>query len=152
MSRLATFIASGAGVGYAPVASGTFGTALAVPLAATLALLADRPWLQALVLVAAILVAIWAAGAAAGESGVADPSFVVVDEIVGFFVTVAFLPFTVPVVVAGFFAFRFFDIWKPAPIARLERLPGGLGIVADDLAAGLAAHVLLRLATAAGWL
>ena len=77
---------------------------------------------------------------------------IVIDEVAGYVVTVALLPASVAVLAAGFFVFRLFDVVKPPPVAQLERLPGGLGIVADDLAAGLLSHVLLRVVMALGWL
>ncbi|NTV81952.1 MAG: phosphatidylglycerophosphatase A, partial [Candidatus Aminicenantes bacterium] len=81
----------------------------------------------------------------AAEHGRPDPGRIVIDEVVGQLLALAFLPGAwVPVAVA-FALFRFFDIIKPWPIRRLERLPGGWGIMADDVGAGLAAAVLGRL-------
>jgi phosphatidylglycerophosphatase A len=153
LTRLARLVASGLGLGYAPIASGTVGTAGAIPLAWLVATaFADKPWAHLLFLLLAVAAAVVAADVAARDEGLADPSFVVVDEIVGYLVAVAFLPLTPAVVVVSFLLFRLFDVAKPPPIAQLERLRGGLGIVADDVAAGIATHVLLRVATGIGWL
>lgn len=75
-----------------------------------------------------------------------DPSLVVVDEMVGFWIALFALPKTWPLLVIGFFLFRLFDIWKPFPIRRTERLREGWGIMADDAMAGIYTNVLLQLA------
>jgi phosphatidylglycerophosphatase A len=153
LRRISRLLASGFGIGFSPFAPGTVGTVATIPIAALLAsTLSARPLLHGLILVLFVVVAVVAADFAARDAEIADPSFVVIDEIVGYLVAVAFLPFTPLVAVSAFCLFRFFDILKPPPLAQLERLPGGIGIVADDVAAGLASHVLLRLATALGWL
>ncbi len=78
---------------------------------------------------------------AAAVLGREDPREIVIDELVGYLVTMVGLPFTFKSVVVGFFAFRLFDIWKPWPVRRFdEQLHGGLGIVMDDVAAGCYAH------------
>lgn len=145
MRRLALFLGTGAGTGYAPVAPGTFGTlpglALA-PLFAALAVYSVPVYLLALA--AAVAVAIWAAGVCALDFGQKDPSRVVIDEVVGFLVAVAFLPTSLPVLVLVFLLFRAADIAKPWPCRPAERLPGGLGIVADDLMAGVYANIACR--------
>jgi phosphatidylglycerophosphatase A len=153
VTRLARLLASAGGLGLAPVASGTFGTLAGIPIAIALdRSLGDQALLYLAAVVLLSLLAIWAADVSARDAEIKDPSFVVIDEVAGYVVTVALLPATVPVLVAGFFIFRAFDIVKPPPVGALERLPGGLGIVADDLAAGLLSHVLLRLVMAIGWL
>jgi phosphatidylglycerophosphatase A len=102
--------------------------------------------------VAATVAGIWAAGMEAQRRGLPDPGPVVVDEVAGQWLTyLVALPFLhldglrgqAMVVGAGFLAFRFFDVVKPWPASALERLPGGLGIMADDLAAGIMAGVVL---------
>ena len=109
------------------------------------------------VLVTAILVAtvlgIWAAGREEAYLGRLDPGCLVVDEVAGMLVALVGLPVHLGWVLAAFFLFRVFDIWKPYPIDHLQRLPGGFGVVADDLLAGLYANLglqLLRLAVARG--
>lgn len=99
------------------------------------------------------IVGLWAAGAEARRRSWSDPGPVVVDEVAGqwvcYLVTAAIVGADrsagVTSVAAGFFTFRLLDVWKPWPIRRLERLPGGLGIMADDLLAGAAAGALVGL-------
>jgi phosphatidylglycerophosphatase A len=148
VSKLARLVATGFYTGYAPVAPGTFGTLPGVALAVAVApLLATHVVLYSLVLVAVSLVAIWAAGAIVVESGHHDPQIVVADEIAGYLLTMAYLPATTANLVAAFLLFRLFDVVKPPPARQAEALPGGLGVVADDLIAGVMANLSLRLLT-----
>ncbi|MDQ4122602.1 MAG: phosphatidylglycerophosphatase A [Acidobacteriota bacterium] len=96
------------------------------------------------------LAGIWAGGRAAKLMNDKDPQSVVVDEVVGQLITLAFIPFDVVwwMILAGFFLFRFFDIAKPYPIDRLQILPGGLGVCADDILAGLYAAAVLSVIAA----
>lgn len=143
---VATVLATGFGSGLSPVAPGTAGTLVAVPLGYFLTVsLAAGPALQAAAVVAVTAAAVWAAGVAAPRFGRKDPGQIVVDEIAGYLVAVAFLPAGWTTLVAAFFLFRLFDIVKPPPCRRLEALPGGLGIVADDVMAGVYANLALRL-------
>ena len=98
-------------------------------------------WLGVLLVASAI--GVYSAGRAAPEWG-KDPRQVVVDEGVGFLFAVAFLPPSAGTVIASFFVFRAFDIIKPPPARQLEALPGGWGIVADDIVAGLYSNVVIR--------
>jgi phosphatidylglycerophosphatase A len=82
----------------------------------------------------------------ARELGQHDPGVIVIDEVAGYLLAVALLPTTVTVLVVAFFVFRLLDILKPPPAAQAEALPGGLGVVADDLVAGLMTNLLVRLA------
>ena len=96
---------------------------------------------------------IWAAGREEAYLGRLDPSCVVVDEVAGMLVAVVGLPRELGWVLGAFFLFRLLDVWKPYPIDHLQRLPGGFGVVADDLLAGLYATLglqLLRLAVGRG--
>ena len=96
-------------------------------------------------------VAVYTSGFMAREWG-PDPGPVVIDELVGYLVSVAFLPHSIWIAVAGFFLFRVLDIWKPPPARRLERLPGGWGIVLDDVSAGIYCQLILWAAViASGW-
>lgn len=135
-------LATGLGSGYSPVAPGTAGTVVAVPLAALM--LTAAAGVQLAILAAAALVAVWSAGVAVARTGIKDPSTVVIDEVAGYLVAVALLPTGWPTLAAGFVLFRFFDITKPPPCRQAEALPGGLGVVADDLVAGLMANMVLR--------
>ncbi len=144
---LATILATGFGSGYSPFAPGTAGTIVAIPIAM---LMPGGFFAQALFLAVVIKLAVWSADAAAPAFGLKDPGQIVVDEIAGYLLAVAMLPAGWPLWVAGFVAFRLFDILKPPPCRRLEALPGGIGIVADDLMAGLYANLSLRILCATG--
>ena len=101
--------------------------------------------LVAVALLLFILAGIWASGRSTALFGTDDPHQAVVDEVMGQIVTFLFIPFTTDwkLILAGFVLFRLFDIWKPYPIDDLQNLPGGLGICADDLAAGVYAGICL---------
>lgn len=136
------WIAFGLGSGLAPWAPGTFGTLAAVPL---YWLLSSLPLAAYLVVVAVLFwVGVWACGRTAEDLGGDDPGPVVWDEVVGYLVTMIAVPVGWPWVLAGFALFRLFDIWKPWPVRWLDQVvPGGLGIMLDDLAAGVLAWLLL---------
>ncbi len=141
--RTAWIVATMFGIGRAPFAPGTFGSLPGLAIAWALGG-AWRGWALPLAAAAAALAGIWAADRVVRALGVEDPGFIVVDETAGQLVALLFLPPTVPVLVAGFVLFRVFDIIKPPPARGLERLAGGLGIVADDLAAGAWAVLVLH--------
>jgi phosphatidylglycerophosphatase A len=142
LAKIATFVATAGYVGFVPVAPGTFGSAVGLIVYA--AVLAAGSWiLEATVLAAALLAGIWSADRVERELG-KDPSAVVIDEVLGMLVTLAFLEVTVVGAVTGFFLFRLLDVIKPPPAARLENLHGGPGIMFDDLMAGLYAHIVMR--------
>lgn len=142
--RLILFLSSGTYLGYIPVASGTFGTLWGLPIAYWLS--GYALWLQLVVIAAAIGVALYLADRAEKIWNRKDPSQVVIDEIVGYLVTVAGLPFSWKTAVGGFFIFRAMDILKPYPVRKIDQsLPGGWGIVLDDVLAGVYSHILLRL-------
>ena len=143
----AALLAEFFGLGLVPLAPGT--AASAVAAAGWMLALRGLPWPLYLLVVAALFLAGAAASAArAKELGRDDPGRIVVDEVCGQLVASAFLPGTWLAAGLSFALFRVFDIIKPWPIRRLERLPGGWGIMADDVGAGLAAAVLARLALA----
>lgn len=152
------------GVGYLPLAPGTWGALVGVGFYLLLhrasalihALAVQRQWpspsLEGLhaSLMLLLIAALWFAGIRAATRaekllGRKDPGAVVVDEVAGQLMAFLFVPFNAAVwmIVAGFLAFRLFDIWKPYPIRRLEALEAGLGIMADDLLAGAYAAVLM---------
>lgn len=141
--RLALALATGLGTGYAPVAPGTWGSLPGLALAWLLHRWSPS-WGVASGAVVAALVGVWAAGRAARHFQTDDPRPVVVDEIAGQLVTLAFLPCRAPTLVAGFLLFRILDVWKPWPAGRLESLPGGSGIMADDLMAGVYGNLFLQ--------
>ena len=138
-------LAFGFGSGLAPRAPGTAGTLAAVPL--YLALSPLPLWLYLAVVAVMFVAGVWLCGVAARELGVPDHPGIVWDEIVGFLACMAFVPLHWAWVAAGFVLFRLFDILKPWPIRALERkVPGGLGIMLDDLLAAVYAAALLVLA------
>jgi phosphatidylglycerophosphatase A len=144
-------IATGLGSGYSPKAPGTAGTAVAVvlyfPLAWGCARLGAAGWVAYALATAAVAAAgIRAATWAEALFGKKDAGQVVIDEIAGYLVTMFLLPATLPWAMAGFAAFRLFDIWKPWPIHGLQRLKGGWGVMIDDLLAGAYACALLHAA------
>lgn len=146
MRRLIIVLASGFGTGYAPVASGTFGTLVGIPLFFAFAPLADaQPVLAILVYIAAVAAACWIAGQAESAFDEHDSGKIVIDEIVGFLATALFLPATWTTVIAAFFVFRILDIIKPYPASAIDaRMPGGSGVVLDDVVSGLYGNLVLR--------
>jgi phosphatidylglycerophosphatase A len=144
MRRFILFLSSNAGLGYAPVASGTFGTLAGIPAYWLLAKLPPALWL--LTVLALFFLSCWVAGAAGKIYGVVDDGRIVIDELVGYLVTIAFLPFTWKAAILGFLLFRFFDILKPQPARYFDRtVKNGYGVVLDDVVAGLYAALALRL-------
>ena len=137
---MATVIATAGGAGYSPVAPGTAGTLVAV-VALWLVPLSTVALLLATAVVTAL--GIWAGARVERAVGGKDPGVVVIDEVAGMMVSVLAVPRSVPVLVAAFFLFRFFDVVKPPPANRLQALPGGLGIMVDDLIAGAYALLVL---------
>ena len=139
------WIAFGAGAGLAPRAPGTAGTAIAIPIYLTIA--AEPIAVYALVVAVVIAVGIWVCGRTAHDLGVHDHPGIVLDEIAGFLVAMTALPFDWRWIVAGFVAFRVFDIAKPWPISLADRrVGGGLGIMLDDVMAGALACAALHAA------
>jgi phosphatidylglycerophosphatase A len=153
MSRVAVFIASCAYIGYVPVAPGTFGSLPGLALGVYLQRTAPGWALWAAVAILAA-VGVWAASAAERHFGHDDPGPVVIDEVVGMLVTMGGLPLGWGGLIAAFVVFRVCDVVKPFPARRMERLPGGLGVIADDVMAGLWSHAIMRLLVWAmpGWL
>jgi phosphatidylglycerophosphatase A len=148
-SRLALIIATAGGLGRAPFAPGTVASAAT---AVALWLLALTPPALAVVFLAVTAVGLWAAHEAERALAVKDPGAIVVDEVAGMTLSVLALPSTPAVLVAGFVLFRVFDVLKPFPANVSQRLPGGAGVMVDDLIAGAYALALLLLARRAGWL
>ena len=140
--RLGWLIGTGAGSGLFPVAPATAGSLAALAAYYFLPIDGNSPGLFLLVAVGFAL-GIWATGTLITSSA-PDPRSAVWDEFIGMWANCLFLPKTLPWLAAGFLCFRILDILKPWPIRRLERLPRGLGIMADDLAAGLLGAGLLN--------
>lgn len=144
IDRLAFFIATAGFVGRFPVAPGTAGSVAGLALYALVRLL-DGPELEAVVLVATFVLGIWAANIAERLLGGKDPGPVVIDEVLGILITLAFLDVNMLGATVGFFLFRLFDVVKPYPAGRLEVLPGGFGVMMDDAMAALYSHAAMRL-------
>jgi len=129
------------GVGRVPRAPGTAGTAAAVPVCIALDWFGPAVYIGATVLI--VIIGTWAADRTAHSMGTHDHPSIVIDEVAGFLVAMAFVPVTALGLAAGFAAFRLLDIVKPWPIRWFDRVvPGGIGIMLDDLLAGLGAAAI----------
>ena len=142
LRRLGVFVATCAHVGYAPVAPGTFGSLLAL----VLYYLIRRQQSTAIelgVIAVVVVIGLWSATEAEHHFGGIDPGPVVIDEVVGMLITLALHPVNIKGAVVGFFIFRLLDIVKPWPARRLELLPGGFGVVLDDVMAGVYGNLIV---------
>jgi phosphatidylglycerophosphatase A len=149
MNSAARLIATVFPIGLAPFAPGTFASAFALPFA-WLILRTAGPFALcgAALLIAAI--GVWASDVYVRESGKSDPSECVIDEVAGQWLACAFAPLSLPGFALAFVLFRLFDITKPWPVSAAERLNGGLGVVADDMVAGLFAGLIVSAALTLG--
>jgi len=142
MSRIpALAIATALGVGYAPVAPGTFGSAAGLVL---WALLPHTMAIQAVAIVALFVLGSWSGSVAEHHFGKTDPGQVVVDEVMGMLITLFLNPVGWKGAIVGFLLFRVSDVIKPWPANKLEALPGGVGVMADDAMAAVYANLALR--------
>ena len=153
MTRLAVFLATAGYTGYFPVAPGTIGSAVGL-LVYLLVWRVNSTTFEVGLIVALFVVGIWAGTIAERYFGGIDPGPIVLDEVVGMLITLAFVPVGWTGALAGFFLFRVFDVIKPFPAGRLEKLHGGLGVMADDAMAAIYANVALRIliALSSGWI
>jgi len=142
VNRVAKFVATGCLSGYCPLAPGTAGSALIAILYWLLPIARQEIWFSITFLL--FFLGVFVSTQAERHWG-RDASLIVVDEMVGFLAAVLFLPKIPLVIILGFFIFRFFDIVKPFPAHRSERLPGGWGVMTDDLIAGVYTNLVLRL-------
>ncbi len=145
MARSTALLATWFGCGRLPWAPGSWGSLAALPFAWVIADFAGRP-----VLVASAIclfgIGCWAADREANRVGVQDPGWIVVDEVVGQWLTLAVAPLNLAAYLAGFLLFRLFDVWKPWPVNWVERrFGGGFGIMADDVVAAIYAAVILQI-------
>jgi len=142
LRRIGVFIATCAYVGYAPVAPGTFGSAIG--LAVFYVVRQQRSTtVEVAAIVALAAVGLWSATEAEHHFGGIDPGPVVIDEVVGMLITLAFIPVNMAGAIVAFLIFRFLDVVKPWPARRLEQLPGGFGVVLDDMMAGVYGNVMM---------
>jgi phosphatidylglycerophosphatase A len=137
----AVLISTAFGVGYAPVAPGTFGSAVGLVL---WWLLPASPLVQGLVVVTIFVVGSWSSGIAEQHFNRTDPGQVVIDEVLGMLITLFMNPVGWAGALVGFLLFRAADIVKPYPANQLERLHGGVGVMADDAMAAVYANLALR--------
>ncbi len=152
MTRAALLLSTWFGCGYVPRGPGTAGSLAAVAIVGLIQFyLGIHRWILVCMILVLLLPGIWSAGRTSDSLGSQDPGVVVVDEVLGQWVTLAGAAvWNGKVLLTGFVLFRIFDIWKPWPVRKLEKLPGGLGIVADDLAAGVYGALILYIVGSAG--
>jgi len=143
VTRAAVFIATFGYSGYFPVAPGTVGSACGL-LVYLLVWWTQSPVVEVGLIVVLFAAGVWAGTTAERYFGGIDPGPVVIDEVVGMLITLAFIPVGASGAAAGFVLFRIFDVIKPYPAARLESLHGGLGVMADDAMAAVYANLSLR--------
>ena len=154
MSSLSSLLATFFGIGRVPVASGTFASAASLPFGVLFVMVGPPVIITAAII--ATIVGIWACGQHAAKLGVADPSECVLDEVAGQWIAlipIAFYihPFDWRLYGIGFLLFRLFDVLKFWPLSAAERLPGGYGVMADDVLAGAIVAALLWAALGNGW-
>lgn len=144
LEALAKFISLGFGAGKAPIAPGTWGTLVGIPIYLLMQDLALVSYLA--VSFAIIILGIWAAEVYGKALGVHDHQSIVWDEVAGYIVTMTFAPAGWEWIIIGFLLFRLFDIWKPWPINLLDKhVKGGFGVMIDDVVAGIYAATILYL-------
>jgi phosphatidylglycerophosphatase A len=144
INRFILMLATGFGVGYSPIAPGTLGTLVAIPIYYFLSAIPSPVY--EVTLIAFFFLSVWISEYAEISFGKKDDRRIVIDEVMGFFIAVLWLPKTTRFMIIGFFLFRFFDILKPFPIRRLEKgLRRGYGVVLDDVLAGVYANIVLHL-------
>jgi phosphatidylglycerophosphatase A len=143
MNRFILILATGFGVGYSPIAPGTAGTLITIPIYYFLSAIPSP--IYETTLIAFFFLSVWISENAEIFFGKKDDPRIVIDEMMGFLITMIWLPKTTFFVITGFFLFRFFDILKPFPIRRIEqRWSGGYGVVLDDVLAGVYANIILQ--------
>jgi phosphatidylglycerophosphatase A len=143
VTRLAVFIATVGYCGYFPIAPGTVGSAVGLVFY-LLVWWSQSPIVETALIAALFLAGVWAGTTAERYFGGIDPGPIVLDEVVGMLITLAFIPVGLSGAIAGFFLFRLFDVIKPFPAGRFEKLHGGFGVMADDAMAAVYANIALR--------
>ena len=141
--KIHLFLAAGLGAGYTPIAPGTAGTLVAIPIYYFLSFIPFP--LYELTILTFFFFSSWIAERAQGYWQKRDDRRIVIDEMMGYFLTMLWVPRTFVFIVLGFFLFRLFDVVKPPPIRLLEKARGGYGVVLDDVIAGVYANVILHL-------
>ena len=154
VQRLGVFVATCGYVGYAPIAPGTFGSAAGLAVYAAVRVTGSTA-IELATIAVLFAIGIWAGTVAEHHFGGVDPGPIVMDEVVGMLITLALLPVNVTGAIVGFFVFRALDVIKPWPSGGFEKLPGGLGVMADDGMAAIYGNLVMRgliWMTPAGWL
>ncbi|MDP3017006.1 MAG: phosphatidylglycerophosphatase A [Deltaproteobacteria bacterium] len=142
MKHFILMFATGFGAGYSPIAPGTLGTLVAIPI---YYFLSEIPFpLYEITLTGFFFLAVWVSEKTEAVLGKKDDSRIVIDEMMGFFITMLWVTKTPFFILVGFILFRFFDIFKPFPIRRFEKVRGGFGVVLDDVMAGIYANIILH--------
>jgi phosphatidylglycerophosphatase A len=144
VTRLAVFIATVGYCGYFPIAPGTVGSAAGLVFY-LLVWRAQSPLFESALILALFVTGVWAGTTSERYFGGIDPGPIVLDEVVGMLITLAFIPVGMVGALIGFLLFRVFDVLKPFPAGRFEKLHGGLGVMADDAMAAIYANLALRL-------
>jgi phosphatidylglycerophosphatase A len=148
MNRLAIALATFFGCGYFPKGPGTIGSLAGIGVAALVHRWGGERFALLLITIIVFPAAVWASNVTAREAGRKDPGLVVIDEVLGQWVTLLGAGvWTWQTYIAAFLLFRLFDIWKPQPVRKAESLPGGFGIVADDALAGIYGALILYIGT-----
>ena len=137
------FFATGFGVGYLPIAPGTLGALITIPIYYFLS--AIQSPVYEVTLIAFFFLSVWISEKAKIFFGKKDDPRIVIDEMMGFLITMLWVPKTALSIMVGFFLFRFFDIVKPPPIRVTERAKGGFGVVLDDVVAGIYSNIILHI-------
>ena len=152
MDRLGLFVATCGYLGYVPVAPGTFGSAAGLAVFYAVRSIGSSG-VELAAIIVLFAVGIWSATVAEHHLGGVDPAPIVLDEAVGMLIALAFLPVSVTGAIVGFLIFRVLDVVKPWPSSRFERLPGGLGVMADDGMAAAYSNLAMRglIAVTPGW-
>ena len=144
MNYFILLLATGFGVGYSPLAPGTLGTLIAIPVYYFLSEIPSP--LYEITLVGFFFLSVWISENAEIFFGKKDDQRIVIDEMMGFLIAMLWIPKTTRFVIIGFFLFRFFDILKPFPIRHLEKkFKGGFGVVLDDVMAGIYGNIILQI-------
>jgi len=143
MGYFILLLATGFGVGYSPITPGTLGTLIAIPVFYFLSTIPSP--LYEITLVGFFFLSVWISEKAEAFFRKKDDPRIVIDEIIGFLITMLWVPKTALSIIIGFFLFRFFDIVKPPPIRVMERAKGGFGVVLDDVVAGVYSNIILHI-------
>ena len=149
MKHFVEALSSGLYLGYLPVASGTVGSLLGVAIWYGVK---GSTGLHLITIALLFLIAIWAAEKGEKLFGSKDSSKIVIDEIAGFLPVMFLIPFNMLYLGMGFLIYRLFDILKPFPARRCEKMPGGWGVVMDDMIAGIYTNLILRLVLSTGFI